>query len=355
MSELRGLVVGLGSIGRRHARNWAALQLGPLAVCRQLGRPLPEPLGLEVTQYSDLDQALELAQPDLVVVANPTSLHVETACRAVGAGAHVLVEKPLDSDLGAVAGLLRAAQARGRALMVAYNLRFHPLLARLKSLVTGGAIGRVLSARAEAGEYLPDWHPWEDYRGGYSGRRDLGGGAVLTMSHELDALCWLMGAPRRVTALAGHLSALEIDAEDVAEIVVEFEGGAIGSVHLDYVRRTPTRKLEVVGENGLLRWDYHANRLEQYTASTGQWRVEEGDLRYARNQMYVDELRHFAGCARGELGRPLIDGEQGAAVLALALAALRSAEEGRTIDLVAGGDPTRTWLRSFSSEHGEAS
>lgn len=347
MSELRGLVVGLGSIGRRHARNWAALRLGPLAVCRQVGGPLPEPLGVEITEYHNLDQALDGAAPDVVLVTNPTSLHLATACRALSAGAHVFVEKPLGSDLGSVADVLEMARQRDRVLMVGYNLRFHPLLARLKSLVVRGAIGRVLSARADVGEYLPDWHPWEDYRGGYSGRRDLGGGAVLTFSHELDALCWLVGMPRRVTAMAGRLGALEIDTEDVAEILLEFEGGAIGSIHVDYVRRAAARRLELVGEHGVLRWDYHANRLELYATASGQWRVEEGDPRYERNQMYVDELRHFVDCVRGEVAHPLIDGEQGAGVLATALAALRSAAEGRTIDLLAADDATPTWLRSL--------
>src|SRR5262249_48764462 len=141
--------------------------------------------------------------------------------------------------------------------------------------VQRNAIGRITSARADVGEYLPDWHPWQDYRASYSGRRDLGGGAVLTFSHELDALCWLLGPPRRLTAMAARTSSLEIDTEDVAEIMLDFESGAIGSVHVDYVQRVPKRSLEIVGEQGTLRWDYHRNRLEHYVAATRQWRIEE--------------------------------------------------------------------------------
>src|SRR5437763_1616530 len=232
--KMRALLVGLGSIGRRHARNWAALGYGPLAACRQFGRAQPEPLGTEVAEYHDLEQALERERPDVVLVTNPTSLHVETASRALRAGAHLFVEKPLGSSTDGVCDLLEAARHAHRQLMVGYNLRFHPGLARLKALVQQRAIGTIVSARAEVGEYLPDWHPWEDYRDGYSGRRNLGGGAILTFSHELDALCWLVGAPRRVTAMASHVSSLEIDTEDVAEIVLEFGSGALGSVHVDY-------------------------------------------------------------------------------------------------------------------------
>jgi predicted dehydrogenase len=345
---VRALIVGLGSIGRRHARNWSLLGYGPVAVCHQRNAPQPEPLGVEAREYWDLDQALEREQPDVVLVTNPTSLHVPVARRAIDAGAHVLVEKPLASSSEGVAELLEAARARRRAIMVAYNLRFHPALARMKTLARQPAIGRILSARADAGEYLPDWHPWEDYRQGYSARADLGGGAVLTSSHELDAMCWLVGAPRTVTARVAHASSLEIDVEDAAEIILEFESNALGSVHVDYVRRAARRSVELIGENGILRWDYQRNQLELYEADACQWRIEDGDRTYERNQMYVDELRYFVESLPAQHRPPDMDGRQGAAVLAIALAALESARQGRTIDLQNEDEAIRGWLSSFS-------
>jgi predicted dehydrogenase len=343
---MRALVVGLGSIGRRHARNWAALGLGPLTVCRRPGSEQSEPLGIAARELADLDAALS-EQPDVVVVTNPTSMHVETACKAVQAGAHVLVEKPLGHALHGVADLLEQASQRRRHLMVGYNLRFHPGLVRIRELVRQKAIGTIVSARAEMGEYLPDWHPWEDYRRGYSARRDLGGGAVLTFSHELDALCWILGAPSRVMGMATHASSLEIDTEDVAELVLQFADGPLVSVHVDFARRPPRRSLEIVGELGVLRWEYDEGRLLHYAPATRQWRVEESDRRFERNQMYLAELRHFVSCVRGEIERPLIDGAQGAAVLAIALAGLRSSVSGQAIDLQAEGAPITTWLTSL--------
>jgi predicted dehydrogenase len=348
--QVRGLVVGLGSIGRRHARNWAALGYGPLAVCRQRNAPQPEPLGVDVTTFFDIEEAFSQHAPEVVLVTNPTSLHVETACAAVRAGAHVFIEKPLGCTLTGVRELLESARSAGKLLMVGYNLRFHPGLARLRQLTRAGSIGRILSARAEVGEYLPDWHPWEDYRDSYSARGELGGGAVLTFSHELDAMCWILGPPRRVVGMASHASSLDLSAEDVAEIVLEFDSGAIGSVHVDYVRRSPRRSLELIGETGVLRWDYERNRLEIYTAATRQWRVEEGDPTFERNQMYRAELQHFVGCVRGEVDHLLIDGEQGAAVLAIALGALRSAADGCRVDFAQHADPDVTaWLNRLRS------
>ena len=344
---MHGLIVGLGSIGRRHARNWTALGLGPLAVCRQVGMAQPEPLGVAVREHTDLARALEAERPDIVLVTNPTSLHVETACQALRAGAHVLVEKPLGHSLSGIPDLLQTAEQGRRQLMVGYNWRFHPGLARLKTLVEQGAIGTIVSARADYAEYLPDWHPWEDYRRGYSARRDLGGGPLLTLSHPLDALCWLLGAPRWVTALAAETGVLDIQTEDAADILLRFPQGQAATVHVDYVRRPPRRSIELVGDNGVLRWDYDEHRLQQYLPSTRQWRIEQGDPRFERNDMYLAELRHFVGCVRGERERPLVDGRQGAAVLAIALAALGASADGQTVDLCDADQETRAWLTSL--------
>jgi predicted dehydrogenase len=347
---MKALVVGLGSIGRRHARNWAALGLGQVAICRQTDNRQPEPLGIDAVQYGDLDRALAEVRPEVVVVSNPTSLHVATACAAVRGGAHVLLEKPLGDSLHNVEDLLEVARRTGRQIAIAYNLRFHPGLQRLKQLEEQGAIGKILSARAEVGEYLPDWHPWEDYRRSYSGRRELGGGAILTSSHELDALCWLLGQPERLVAMSAHASTLEIDTEDTAEILLRFAGGAIGSVHVDYVRRAPSRAIELVGEDGILRWDYHRNRIEQFSAANHQWRVEEGNPRFERNDTYLAELRQFADLVGGGPPGPLASGEHGAAVLALLLAARRSSAESCAIDLAEEDRTIRGWLSSLNRQ-----
>ena len=345
---MNALVVGLGSIGRRHARNWAALGLGEVWVCRQAYTPQPEPLGVDVRTFDGLDTALA-ERPDVAMVTNPTSLHVSTALAAVRADCHVFIEKPLGASLDGVAELLAEAERRQRLVIVGYNLRFHPGLVRARELLLVGSVGRPLSARAEMGEYLPAWHPWEDYRQGYSARRELGGGPILTLSHELDSLCWLLGRPERVVSLATHVSTLEIDTEDVAEIILQFEGGALGSVHVDYVRRLPRRYVEVVGEEGILRWEYDENRLLVYAPATREWRVEQGRPTFTRNDMYLDELRHVAACVRGEVDQPRVDGRQGAAVLAVALAALCSASEGRAIDLTRDGPgETAAWLNSLA-------
>jgi predicted dehydrogenase len=130
-------------------------------------------------------------------------------------------------------------------------------------------------------------------------------------------------------------------------MVLQFKRCQTATVHVDYLRRPPRRALELVGEAGVLRWDNEENRIVQYAPSTRQWRVEEGDPRFERNDMYLAELRHFVACVRGEIERPLVNGQQAAAVLAIALLALRASTDGRTVDLSDADDCTRAWLSSL--------
>ncbi len=97
----------------------------------------------------------------------------------------------------------------------------------------------------------------------------------------------------------------------------------------------------------MLRWEYDDNRVLSYAPGTRQWRVEEGDPRLQRNDMYLAELQHFAACVRGEIDRPLIDGQQGAAALAITLAAHESSQKGQAIDLKREGEPISGWLSSL--------
>lgn len=345
---MKALVVGLGSAGRRHARNWAALGLGDVLVLRRTDLPQPEPLGVDVRFFRDMDAALA-QRPDVVIIANPTSLHLATACAAIAAGCHVLVEKPLSHTLDGVGDFLGAVSQSGRQVSVGYNLRFHPGLRRMRELLRAGAIGKPLTARAEMGEWLPGWHPWEDYRQGYSARRGLGGGPILTFSHELDSLCWLLGPPHRVVCLAARTSNLDVDVEDVAEIAFQFPGGVVASVHADFVRRPPRRFLEVTGEMGVLRWEYDENRLLISQPETREWRMEQGSPHFERNDMFLDELRDLARAIRGEQERPLVDAWQGAAILSLAIAAQTSADDGRAIDLQRDlPGETAQWLTSLA-------
>jgi predicted dehydrogenase len=160
----------------------------------------------------------------------------------------------------------------------------------------------------------------------------LGGGAILELSHELDYVTWLVGEAKTVTAQAGLLSDLEIDVEDTAEIILRFRNGAIGSIHVDMVQQPGGRTCRVVGTKGTLLWDASSHRVQLFSSSNRAWQDLHPEGQIDRNEMYVSELRHFLECVR-ERKNPTVNLEDGRRVLRLALAAKKSSDEQRAIEV----------------------
>jgi predicted dehydrogenase len=192
-------------------------------------------------------------------------------------------------------------QRTGSKLLVGFQFRFHPGLRQIESLLQVNTIGRIVSGRAHWGEYLPGWHPWEDFRQGYSARADLGGGAVLTLSHPLDYLRWLCGEVSQAWSFTGTLSNWGLDVEDTAEIGLRFASGALGSVHLDYIQRPPAHRLEIIGTEGTIQWDNADGAVRLYTPGEGRWQAYLPPAGFERNTLFLDEMRHFLAVARGEV------------------------------------------------------
>ncbi len=346
---MRFLIVGLGSIGRRHLQNLLALGERDVVLLRTFRSTLPDDDLAVFPTETRLEDALA-HRPDAVIIANPTALHLQVAIPAARQGCHLLLEKPISHSLHGVDELQRAVQQGGGQVLTAFQFRFHPGLQTAARLLSEGAIGRPLSVRAHWGEYLPGWHPWEDYRRSYSARSDLGGGVILTLCHPLDYLRWMLGEVQALWAFAGRLGDLELDVEDTAEIGLRFQNGALGSVHLDYNQRPESAHwLELIGAQGTLRWDnrdgsVELRHIDKSASLPGLRRIERENhpagqgaiLRYEppagfeRNDLFLDEMRHFIHVARGE-AQPVCTLQDGLRALELALAAHRSAEQDEVI------------------------
>lgn len=321
------LVVGAGSIGRRHARNLALLGCRVSACDRDPARM--EELPPEVRRFGSLDEALA-GRPELVAVCTPPASHVAIARRAVGCGAHVFVEKPVSHSEEGLDELEEEARRAGRVVQVGYNLRFHPGLRSLRAEMCAGAIGRVLWAHVEFGQYLPDWRPWQDYRQSYTARAALGGGIILDGSHEIDYALWLFGEPRTVTCMAGRAGTLEVDVEDSVTILMEFAGGTRVDVHLDFLQRHYTRACRLVGELGTMEWDYPAARLRLRRADQAEW--DERPVPFEPNEMYLAEMESFLAAARTGAA-PAVSLADARRTLNVALAAREAAANRRWIDV----------------------
>lgn len=325
----RVLVAGFGSIGRRHLANLRKLlPSARLTVWRQhtpVSASDSPPAGADAV-VGTLGEALA-TEPEAVIVAGPASTHIETALPFAEREAHVFVEKPISNRLEGLDPLVEICRTNRRVLMVGYVLRFSPVLLRMKQLLESNAIGAVRSARIEVGQYLPDWRPGADYRQGVSAQSQLGGGALLELSHEIDYARWLFGEVMRVTCLAEHVSNLEIDVEDVAELVLSFSGtagrkGPIASVHLDFLQRTPSRTCQIIGDEGTIR----ADLIRQVIEVCGE-RVPVHRDSAETSDPYIEQFRCFFDCIHSGTSPP-VDGTSARHVLEVVLAAKRSSQTG---------------------------
>ena len=193
-------------------------------------------------------------------------------------------------------------------------------------MLQSGAIGRLITLRAEFGQYLPDWRPGRDYRALYNARASTGGGIVLDASHEIDYSRWLAGEIVAVFGVTEKLSDLDLDAEDVALLTVRFASGAVGQIHLDSVARGYRRGCRLVGTEGTLEWDFKTGVCLVSASGT----EERFPIVPDTNEMYLNELQHFLACGNGS-EPPLATGADARRVLEIALAARRSSVERREL------------------------
>lgn len=311
----RILVCGLGSIGRRHLR--LLHELDPsleLAACRSgQGPDCPEE-DLLVARFGSLAKALAW-QPDAAIVASPAPLHCAQAVELAAAGVALLIEKPLGTGEEPQAAWLPLQSAAEKALpiLVGYVLRHDPAWPVLQAWLASERIGTLMSAHGRCGSWLPDWRPGSDYRLGVSARRELGGGVLLELSHDIDLLRSLLG-PLIVTAADLSCSGLlEIDVEDRALLLLRTGAGEPVSLQLDFCTRPSVRSLVLRGCEGEIHWDLIKGSL----SSVDRHGVEHeeafspgGEDRYRR------QLKHFLACCRGD-AEPLVSVEDGLAVLEL--------------------------------------
>jgi len=311
INELTVAIIGLGSIGSRHFNNLHALGVETIYVLRERGRPPPVALkGKAVREFSDYQKLLD-QKPDAVIISNPTHLHAAYLESALERGIHAYIEKPVANDLKSVEHLLSLEKENGCVCLVGCQLRFDTSLKKVKEWLTEGRIGDVLSVCCDVGEYLPDWHPYENYKESYAARADQGGGVILTVIHEIDYLQWLFGRVRQCFGFGGSRTPLQLDVEDTALGVLETEQGIPIILRMDYWRRPPVRNLNIVGTEGEVSWDYHGGTagLTSYTPQSKK-EVFMREAGWNRNDLFMATLKNFLSsvCSQSRSAIPLIEG-----------------------------------------------
>ncbi len=303
--SFRVLLIGAGSIGRRHATNIRALR--PDAVFTILrGRPVEDDFTRSIgATIATSFGALDLSGFDLCVVASPSADHVTVLPALIAAAIPLLVEKPVVarlSDCDLIQAALAHAPEAVRA--TAFNMRHLVSLTVLKELIAAGRLGRVVRASFSAGLWLPDWRPGTDWRQGYAANPEMGGGVALDLAHEPDLARWLLGDLEVLAVAGGSFSSLAMRAQDTSTMLLRGAAGApLVQVSLDYVSRQRLRHFEIVGDEATALWSVDG-QLDLLTPS-GRQKIETGPQGFDVGESYVAMTRRLLAAIGGDWQQPL--------------------------------------------------
>lgn len=329
------LVIGTGSIGQRHIQNLHTLGVEVLAYSyRRANFGVDNNTALpNVTWVDDWQHAIDTADIQAVVVANRTDLHVEVALAAAQRGLALFIEKPLSNRIDDTDKLLHAVQNRNIRVEAGFMLRCHPNLQWLKNQLQAQALGRILYARANVGQWLPDWRPNSDHRTGYGAYKATGGGVIFDLVHELDLMHWLVGNIDQVTAMTAQYSELEIETEAIAQMGLCFDNGALAQVHVDYVRPDYGRNMEIVCAKGVYTWDYVAGKVYAQMRGQDNTLVHQVPNGFTRNDLFLQHMKAFIAGIENTAQPVLSPLPDALAVLKVALAAHQSAATKQHIEI----------------------
>jgi len=325
------LIVGAGSVGKRHAQNLANLGsrtsfVDPRPDRRQEAADITG----TVNTYDDMASAFgEGAGFDGVVIASPTAFHVEQAMAALENKIPVLLEKPVSRNADEAQQLLEFQQDCGIPVLLGYTWRWWPPLVRVRELLAAKVIGKLHSVRFVMGAHLEDWHPWEAYQDFFMANQALGGGALLDESHWLDLMLWLFGMPAGLYAHVEKISSLEISSDDNVDMIIVFPDNLRVTIHLDLYSRPHEKYIRFIGENGTLLWTVEPNRVAVSSEMSENW--ESTEFECERNDMFALVAREFLDVIDGNPVRTCTL-QDGVNVMRLIEAARASHQQGQFVE-----------------------
>lgn len=293
---MKAIVVGFGSIGQRHVRNLLKFKDVEIIICTKRTH-IKFKNKNRIKVFKSLEESLD-EKPDIGFITNETSLHVPTCIKLASRGIDLFIEKPLSNSDKEIKKLLKIVKNKNIVTLMGCNLRFNPFIQKIKELISTNQIGRIISVQVNCGTFLPDWHPYEDYRFSYAARNELGGGVILTLIHEIDYLYWFFGNVKEIFSISGKFSDLSLNVEDLATSLLRFKNNIIVELHLDYFQRPNSRSCKIIGTKGVIQWDEESNLVKLYRVEKRKWINKIKIKNYDYNQEYIKEIAHFIKCVK---------------------------------------------------------
>jgi len=327
MFDLRFLIIGCGSIGQRHINNLLSIGIKNIEVFDS-NKSLLKKVGKKFNVKTV--NKLEFNNTDCTLVCTPPSTHIKLAKKAIESKSHVFIEKPLSNSLSGVSTITKLAKKNSCHVFVGYMFRFDLGLQKVKKLLNGNTIGKVLSFDAYEGWYLPKWRPWQDYTKSYTASERLGGGIILDGSHEVNYLQWLGGGIKQVFSYYKKVHKLKVNTEGLCEILLLFNSKAIGRIHLDFVNPQYNRHCEILGEKGSIKWSFEKKIIEIQKNNIKKPRKVKYDDN--TNKMYVNELKYIIKCINGKKNS-MLSLEEALETLKISLAIKKSGNINRPVSI----------------------
>lgn len=329
----RIIMFGSGSIGQRHMRNLQKLGYHQIAAFRtRLGHHQALPPELKAKEISSWQEILDF-RPDVAVITNPTSLHVQTALRIAPYVKGIFIEKPLSHSQEGIKEFLDIAKSKSIVTFIGYNLQLHPVVKAISAEMEKEYLGKPLVFQCQVGQWLPGWHPYEDYQKAYYAKKNLGGGVTLTLIHEINLAQKLFGPGKQVAAFFPKSEKLILDVDTIADIMIHHEKNTVSQIHLDYIQRPMSRLGSIYFEQGWLRYDLLKPQLTVQSGKSQRPEMLLEDENYDIDAMYQDELRLFLRYVGEGRMRHDFDLAHAGYDLNIAQAAFESAKTGRIMEI----------------------
>jgi len=333
MGQKHILILGTGSVGKRHARN--LLSLGCTISCMDPRTDRLDEVKHEIDvigTYISIEDAFSESSENIdgVVVASPPVFHVDQSIAALEHEIPVLLEKPVSPDEVSAKRLQDVVNNTEIPLLLGYTWRWWPPLAKVRELIENKTIGKLQYVQFMMSAHLADWHPWENYWDFFMASKELGGGALLDESHWIDLMLWFFGPPESLFAKIDKISDLKIDTDDNVDMVITYKDGLCVTIHLDIYGRPHEKYIRFIGEEGTILWTADPNRVAVGKDWSQTW--ENYDFDCERNDMFVEVEKEFLDVLNGSDVKTC-DINDGVRVLSLIEAARQSSTKGRVTEL----------------------
>jgi predicted dehydrogenase len=291
MENLLIVVVGSGSVGKRHALN--LIKLGCLTCFVdsniQRARELNEELG-GLGSYSSISEASLFHVFSGAIIATPTIYHLDLTVEVIKLGIPVLLEKPITITLEESLVLLNYSKNIVDSILLGYTWRWWPPLIEVKKMLDDNIVGNIIHVHFHMSAHLADWHPWERYQDFFMSKKELGGGALLDESHWIDLMIWFFGMPKSVFGKVDKISNLEITSDDIVDVVFIYDKMHV-TMHLDLFSRPHEKSIRFVGSEGTIFWQANPNQVSLSKSETPNWEINEFSCE--RNDMFMSLVNDF--------------------------------------------------------------